>query len=130
MPVPQLSGLIAATAVDAINAQLILNHRHEAELAVFGALAAAAPIPDLLRPLLPARQQLDQFQLSFSAGIAVTQEAELTVRVLLLNSEILFSTSTKIEQHSRITVTVHQVPVLQPFPSPEEQSPWPNTQAI
>jgi hypothetical protein len=111
-----LTRLLSAMSVDAINVQLRLDRHYEEEIRHFADLPGAAS--ELLRPLFPRRLCLERFDPSFRAGIVVTHEHEFAIRAVPLNAQIFKRTSATTGRYSRLSFSVHPVPVS------KEESPW------
>lgn len=115
MNAPEISELLGAIGVDAINIQLRLDQYFAAEMTrtewLISRIAGRAGEGEWMRLLVPRRLRIDHTELTFRAGISVTTEEGLTIHALPLNAEFTLRTSTRLDRHSQISVSVEQIPV-------------------
>jgi hypothetical protein len=108
MAAQEIADLLGRMAVDAINVQLRLDQHYETEIRRFAQLPA---LNELLQPLTPQRLQVARFDLSFRAAIAVTHEQEFAIQALPLNAQFFIRTSSMADRFSRLSFSVHQIPI-------------------
>ena len=114
MEVPEIAGLLGAMAVDAIGVQLRLDLNFQAELRRWSELVpnlGVTDLPGFLLPLLPRRLRAERLEMSFQAALAVTKTTQFEIRLLPLNAQFIKRTSATVSRYSRLSFSVHQVPV-------------------
>ncbi|HEX7312734.1 MAG TPA: hypothetical protein VF297_02375 [Pyrinomonadaceae bacterium] len=109
----ELGELVAAMATDAVNIQMLWDLEYQNAVVRFQALVEHADptTVGLLRPLMPARMLVRNFELSFQAMLTTEQVEAFTIQALPINLEFTLRHAVRVERHSRIGFSVEQVPL-------------------
>ena len=113
MPFSDLDEHIKQYAAAAIRIQEIYDEAWCLELEVSKIMIAssAADFHDLLRPLIPSRQLLKEYEFTFSAAVAVNDLQGFKLQLLPLNLSYSVTRQVQRQNHSRFRISVEQIPI-------------------